>query len=340
MNDRRETPLRPGRRAFLAAAGGGAALFASAARGQTAPPATGKPGPAGLPDPVETIDLWPGGAPGLPATPPTETVTERSTDRDLTDRAVLGITRPRMVVFRPLRPNGAAVLITPGGGYRHIVVDKEGYELGRWLSARGFTVFVLFYRLPGEGWAAGPNVSLSDAQRAMRLIRHRASDYGIDPARVAAMGFSAGGHLCADLLTRFDARTYTPVDAADRQPARPAAAAPIYPVISMTAPVAHAGSRALLIGKDASPALERAHSPHLNVPDNAPPTFLLHAEDDQSVPVENALLLRAALRARGVPVETHLFAHGGHGFGLRRTLGKPVAAWPDLFVSWANGLLL
>lgn len=340
MVDRGEALLRIGRRAFLATAGGGAALIASAAHGQTAPPVTGKPGPAGLPDPVETIDLWPNGAPGMPATAPTETVNERSTDRDLTDRAVFGITRPRLVVFRPHRPNGAAVLITPGGGYRWVVVDKEGYEMGRWLAARGFTVFVLFYRLPGEGWATGPNVALADAQRAVRLIRHRARDYGVDPQRVAAMGFSAGGHLCADLLTRFDARVYDPVDAADRQPARPTAAAPIYPVISMTAPHAHPGSRALLIGVDADAARERAHSPHLNVPANAPPVFLLHAEDDDVVPVENALLLRAALRAKGVPVETHLFAHGGHGFGLRKTLGKPVAAWPDLFLAWADGILV
>ncbi|MEG3182352.1 alpha/beta hydrolase [Sphingomonas sp. LT1P40] len=301
---------------------------------------TGKPGPAGLPDPVETIDLWPKGAPGMPANPPIETVNERSTDRDLTDRAVFGITRPRLVVFRPLRPNGAAVLIAPGGGYRWVVVDKEGYEMGRWLAARGFTVFVLFYRLPGEGWAAGPNVALSDAQRAMRLIRHRARDYGIDPQRVAAMGFSAGGHLCADLLTRFDTRTYDAVDAADRQPARPTAAAPIYPVISMTAPHAHPGSRELLIGKNAAADLERAHSPNFNVPTNAPPTFIVHAEDDETVPVENALLLRAAMRAKGIPVETHLFTHGGHGFGLRKTLGKPVAVWPDLFTSWATGLLV
>lgn len=315
-------------------------MFASAAFGQTAPPVTGKPGPARAPDPTETIDLWPKGAPGMPATPLVETVNERSTSPSLADRAVFGITRPRLVVFRPAKPNGAAVMIIPGGGYRWVVVDKEGYELGRWLSARGFTVFVLFYRLPGEGWAAGPDVALSDAQRAMRLIRHRARDYGVDPERIAAMGFSAGGHLCADLLTRFATRSYDPVDAADALSARPVAAAPIYPVVSMTAPAAHPGSRELLIGKNAGAALERAHSPHLNVPADAPPVFLLHAEDDATVPVENALLLRAGLRARGIPVETHLFARGGHGFGLRGTPGKPVAVWPELFVEWAKGLLI
>ena len=288
------------------------------------------------PEPSETIDLWPKGAPGMPDKPPIETVRERSTDPELNDRAVLGISRPRMAVFRPWRPNGASILITPGGGYSWVVVDKEGYELAAWFAERGFTCFVLFYRLPHEGWAAGPDTPLQDAQRAVRLIRHRARDFGIDPARVCAMGFSAGGHLCADLAARFDAAVYKPVDGADRLSARPMVAAPIYPVISMTAPVAHAGSRKNLIGEGASPERERAHSPHLNVKANSPPCFLVHAEDDPAVPVENSLLFRAALKAAKVPVEMHLFAEGGHGFGMRRVMGKPAAVWPDLFLAWAR----
>lgn len=308
-----------------------------AARGQTPPPAVPDgPLPPGLPQPSETIDLWPNGAPGMPARPLTETVQERSTDRLVTDRAVFGISKPRMAVFRPDRPNGAAVLITPGGGYRWVVVEKEGYEMGRWLAARGFTAFVLFYRLPGEGWPAGPDVSLSDAQRAMRLIRHRARDFAVDPERVSAMGFSAGGHLCADLATRFAVKTYDAVDEADQLSARPHSAAPIYPVVSMTAPDAHPGSRELLVGKAASPALEAAHSPHRNVPKDAPPFFLLHAEDDDAVPVNNTLLLRTALKAQGVRVETHLFEFGGHGFGLRKAIGKPVEVWPELWRAWAR----
>lgn len=311
--------------------------LASLAKAQTpVPQVPGGSLPPGLPQPSETIDLWPGGAPGSPAKPLVETVQERSTDRLVTDRAVFGISRPRMAVFRPDRPNGAAVLITPGGGYRWVVVDKEGYEMGRWLAARGFTAFVLFYRLPGEGWAAGPNVALADAQRAMRLIRHRARDFAIDPERVSAMGFSAGGHLCADLSTRFDAKAYEPVDAADTLSARPHSAAPIYSVISMTPPDAHLGSRDLLLGKTPTPALEAARSPHRNVPTNAPPFFLLHAEDDEVVPVNNALLLRAALKDKGVRVETHLFENGGHGFGLRKAIGKPVEAWPELWRAWAR----
>lgn len=315
---------------------GAATAFAQAARGQTPPPATGGALPPGLPQPGETIDLWPDGAPGAPSSLPVETVNERSTDPQLTDRAVFGISRPRMAVFRPARSNGAAVLITPGGGYRWVVIDKEGYELGRWLSARGYTVFVLFYRLPGEGWAAGPDVVLQDTQRAMRLIRQRAHDYGIDPERVAAMGFSAGGHACADLAARFAAKVYTPVDSADRLSARPCLAAPIYPVISMSAPDAHPGSREKLLGSGATPETERGHSPHRNIPDNAPPHFIVHAEDDDVVPVGNALLLRAALRAKNIAVETHIFTHGGHGFGLRKAMGKPAGVWPELFLAWAK----
>ena len=308
----------------------------SRALGQTAPPQSGGPVPPGLPQPVETIDLWPAGAPGMPSRPPVEEVTERSTDRLVTDRAVLGITRPRVAVFRPDRPNGAALLLMPGGGYRHVVVDKEGYEMARWAAARGVTGFVLFDRLPGEGWAAGPDVALSDAQRAMRLIRHRARDYAVDPERVSAMGFSAGGHLCADLAARFAARTYEPVDEADTLSAKPHSAAPIYPVVSMDPAVTHAGSREKLLGPNPTAALEAAHSPDRNVPAGAPPHFILHAEDDETVPVENALFLRAALKAKGIPVETHLFAQGGHGFGLRNTIGKPVEAWPELWRAWAR----
>ena len=310
--------------------------LAGRAAAQTAAPATPASPHMTFPDPAETIDLWPGGAPGAPAALPVETVKERSSDPAYNDRYVFGIARPRMAVFRPAHPNGAAMLITPGGGYSWVVIDKEGYEMARRLSGLGVTVFVLFYRLPHEGWASGPDTPLADAQRAMRLIRHRATAYGVDPARIGAMGFSAGGHLCADLMTRFGAKVYEPVDAADRLSARPDVAAPIYPVISMTLPTAHAGSRKNLIGEGASPERERAYSPHLNVTAETPPAFLLHAEDDASVVVENTLLLRAALVAAGVPVETHLFADGGHGFGLRLARGKTVEGWDALFLAWAR----
>lgn len=286
------------------------------------------------PDPVEEVELWPNAPPGAPASLAPERVEERSKDPLIRDRAMLNVARPRMTVFRPRQPNGTAVLITPGGGYKWVVIDKEGYELGRWLAERGFTAFVLFYRLPGQGWGAGPNVALSDAQRAIRLIRHHAPRFRIDPARVCALGFSAGGHVCADLATRFSYRNYESIDAADLHSARPDCAAPIYPVISMSAPLAHPGSRNQLVGADASADRERTHSPHLNVTADTPPCFLLHAEDDAVVPVGNTLLLREKLLANGVEVDTHLYARGGHGFGLRLARNKPVESWATALTSW------
>ena len=327
--DRRSTLIAP-----LAAALAGS--LAEPLVAQTAPPARAGDPPPGLPQPTETIDLWPNGAPGAPATLPVETVVEESPDRSINDRAVQGIAVPRLVVFRPQRPNGAAMLLMPGGGYRRIVIDREGYELARYLSDRGVTCFVLFYRLPGDGWADAPDAPLQDAQRAMRLIRARAATYGLAPERVGAMGFSAGGHMCAELAVRHDAHVYAPVDSADAMTAKPFVAAPLYPVISMIRPDAHPGSRNLLLGDTPSRAMQERHSPHLNVTASTPPCFLCAAEDDRTVPVKNSLLFNEALRAKQVPVEMHLFGEGGHGFGLRRAIGKPVAIWPELFLNWAR----
>lgn len=313
----------------------GSGLALGAAHGilaQTPAPGAG----VGGVQPDEVIDLWPNGAPGMPKAAPVEEVRERSSDPSFHDRAVLHVVRPRLAVFRARNPNGAAMLLMPGGGYNWIVIDKEGYEIAPRLAAQGITCCVLFYRLPQEGWAAGPDVALSDAQRAMRIIRYRASSLGIDPARVGAMGFSAGGHLCADLATRFAATTYEAVDGIDRQSARPMVAAPIYPVISMFRPDAHEGSRRNLIGESPSADEEARHSPHRTLTKEAPPCFIIHAEDDETVPVNNSLLLRQACKDKSVPVETHIFAEGGHGFGLRRVAGTSAALWPDLFVAWAK----
>jgi acetyl esterase/lipase len=294
----------------------------------TAPPASRPP------DPTETIELWPAGPPGLLGAPPTEKAESR--DPRAGDRMLSGVSRPRLVVVRPTgRPNGAALVVCPGGGYARLSIDNEGYAVGRYLAKRGWTTFVLIYRLPAEGWADRSDVPLADAQRAMRLVRARAARYGVDPARIAAMGFSAGGHLCADLMTRWDAAVYRPVDAADTGTARPRVAAPIYPVVTMGRPLTHGGSRDNLLGPDVTPALEAAHSPDRHVRADGPPAFLCAAEDDGTVPVENTVMLRAALKAAKVPVETHLFASGGHGFGLHAA-GKPNGVWPDLFAAWAD----
>lgn len=301
------------RRSLLAASGAAAAA-----------------GPA-LAGPQATIRIWPDGPPGGEGVTVVETVVERSPPpAPLRDRYVQYVREPTLTVFRPARPNGASLLMTPGGGYKWVVMDKEGYECAERFAAAGVTVYVASYRLPGDGWAAGPAAPLQDAQRALRLVRSLAPD----PARVAVMGFSAGGHVAGSLGLMWDRPVYAPVDAIDALSARPDLAMLIYPVATMRADFAHAGSRRQLLGAAPTAALERAWSLEDNVRPDAPPTFLLHAADDGAVPVENSLRLHTALRAAKVPVEMHVYEEGGHGFGLRYAVGKPVEAWPDLVLAW------
>lgn len=282
--------------------------------------------------PDEVIALWPAGPPGGAGVTVTQAVVERPHPEGLRDRIVTGVTAPTLSVFRPARPDGSGVLIIPGGGYRHVVVDKEGFETARWLAARGSVVYVLLHRLPTDGWAAGPDVALQDAQRAMRVIRARAARDGV--ARLAVQGFSAGGHVASMLTLRWDAAVYTAVDGADGLSARPELSCLIYPVVTMRAGAAHPGSRERLLGPDPSPAREAAYSMETRVRADAPPVFLLHAADDPAVPVANTLDLHAALRRANVAAEMHIFEEGGHGFGLRGLTGNPVAAWPSLFHAW------
>ena len=316
--------------------------FARRTMAQTPPPEADIPPSkrhdiAGWPAPAETIDLWPGAvAPGLLDPNLVEIVVDDSKDPNLHHRSVHGISRPRLCVFPAANPNGAAMIIAPGGGYVREVLDHEGYEMAQWMNGHGITAFVLFYRLPAEGWKSGPDTPLADAQRAVRQVRARAAKYGVDPARVGFMGFSAGGHVCGSIATRYDAHVYDPVDAADSLSARPFLAAPIYAVQSMDPAIAHMGSRDNLLGK--TPTLEQIalYSPEKNVTRDTPPCFLTHSESDRTVPVENTLNFRAALKAAGVTVETHLFPEGGHGFGLRNVVGQPTHAWGDLFLAFAK----
>lgn len=279
---------------------------------------------------TEYIDLWPNGPTGLLKADLTEVVKTSPTPPPR--RLVNGVARPRLAVYRPEKPNGAAMLVIPGGGYTYISVDHEGHNVGRVLSAAGITVFVLYYRLPAEGWADASDVPLMDAQRAIRLIKVKAKDYRVDPARVGVMGFSAGGHLCASLATGYGAPVYPAVDIIDTQDARPAISAPIYAVISMKPGLTHAGSRGNLIGANANDEVTARYSTENHVTAQTPPTFLLHAEDDGAVPVDNTLAFRAALKAAGVPVETHLYPKGGHGFGIL----SPVVPWSDQFLHFAR----
>ncbi|MET3664911.1 alpha/beta hydrolase [Caulobacter sp. 1776] len=288
------------------------------------------------PDPTEVIALWPDGAPGGEGVSVEEKIVERGDAKGLKDRAQVHTRKPKLVVFRPRKPNGAAVMLIPGGGYERVVLDKEGYETARWLNARGYTCFVLFYRMPGDGWAAGGDAPLQDAQRGIRLVRAKAAEMGFAADRVAIMGFSAGGHLAANLTVRFDAPAYAPIDAADQLPAKPNLSALMYPVISMDPAIAHAGSRKQLLTADASPGHALELSPEKQVREGLSPVFQVHAADDKTVPVENSLMMFAALKAKAVPAELHVFEEGGHGFGLRFVTGKPVAAWPTLFETFAK----
>lgn len=282
------------------------------------------------PDPTEILALWPDGPPGGEEVTAVETHEARPPPPGLRDRIVTHTRNPTMFVFRPEQPNGVAIMICPGGGYIRVVRDKEGFEAARWLASRGYTCFVLTYRLPGDGWAAGANVPLQDAQRGLRIIRANAARYGLKTNRIGVQGFSAGGHVAAMLTTRFDDRVYEPADAADGLSARPDFSCLMYPVIALSGPLAHPGSAKEMSVGPAIPVESR-------VTRNTPPVFMVHAKDDPAVPVGNATLMADALKRAGVPVELHLFETGNHGFGLRSIDGRPTAAWPGLFEAWLSG---
>ncbi|NHK29007.1 alpha/beta hydrolase [Parvularcula flava] len=289
-------------------------------------------------EPDEIIPLWPDGVPGVGEEAHQNQLVERAGPGEMPNRAYFDIAEPHLAVFRASQPDGSALMIMPGGGYARVVIDKEGYEGARWFSRRGMTVFVLFYRLPGQnggaGWAAGADAPLQDAQRAMRIIRHRSSDFGIAPDRIAALGFSAGGHLSGSLATRFDIPVYEPVDAADAQSARPDLSGLAYPVVTMAGPHVHGGSRDNLLGPSPSPEAIETYSVEQAIRPDTPPLFVFHSSDDASVPVENALALYEGARREGVPVDLHVFPTGGHGYGFRISQKQTAAGWPGLFDQW------
>lgn len=280
-------------------------------------------------DAAEQMMLWPGGAPGLADYKP------------LTDLPgwpgsfLKSIAAPSLHIWRPQHPNGRTLLVIPGGGYLFVSIANEGVEIAERFAGQGYLVAVLDYRLPGEGWAARADVPLQDAQRAIRLLRLHAADYGVRPDRITVMGFSAGGHLAASLAVSSDETVYAPLDAADALSARPDAAALIYPVLSMEPPLAHAGSRSLLLGGSPSDELAAKRSPVRHIDARTPPSFLVHSWDDNTVSPENVLVWSAAAHAAGRPVELHLFQEGGHGYGLGIP-DSPSTVWADLFLRWLD----
>lgn len=287
----------------------------------------------------ERLLIWPGAeAPGAAGSTAKPVLTERSHDPQLPDRAWSGIRAPTITVYPAAHPNGTAMLVIPGGAYKRVVVDKEGTDLAPVFNQQGYTLFVMNYRLPGDGHREGADAPLADAQRAMRLIRKHSAQWGVRPDKLGVMGFSAGGHVAASLGTGFDRVVYPPLDALDRLSARPDFMILMYPVMTMTPPLAHAGSRHELLGASPDAQREMRYSPQRQVTANTPPALLIQAVDDPSVNMDNALMMFASLRRQHIPAELHLFEQGKHGFGIRGARGLPVAIWPQLVDRWIAAL--
>ena len=257
--------------------------------------------------------LWPEGAPGALG----------KEDAD----------RPTLTLYRARQPSGAAVIVAPGGGYGALASNHEGRQVANLLNAAGVTAFVLKYRL-------GPKyhhpIELGDAQRAIRLVRARAQEFGVASDRIGIMGFSAGGHLAATAGTHFDAGKAAATDVIDRASCRPDFLILAYPVISFDPAIAHSGSVRNLLGDNPDPKLIEDLSNDLRVTPETPPTFLFHTNADTGVVAENSVRFYLALRRAKVPAEMHIFENGPHGVGL--ALGDPaLAAWPTLLTNWLRG---
>lgn len=269
------------------------------------------------------LDLWPGPAPGESGNVGEETAKTDSRTKAVT--SLTNVTKPTLTVFRPApnTSNGAAVVVAPGGGYTNLAWDHEGEQVAAWLNSIGVTTFVLKYRVPrrpGDPKDQPPVRALMDAQRALSLVRNKASEFAIDPDRIGMLGFSAGGHLTASAATNFDRRAYEPIDDADRISCRPNFAVLVYP-----GGVVKKGTGEL--------------SPEIRVSAKTPPTFLAHANDDGVSP-ENSVAFYLALKRAGVPAELHIYSSGGHGFGMR-AIKHPAAEWSKRCADWMRdrGLL-
>ncbi len=300
------------------------------------------------PSPGHTqILIWPGAAAPDPQPVKGPEVAEWSGKNDLiAGKQVLGVsnvTQPTMTVYSPKEKNtGAAVVVFPGGGYQILAIDLEGTEVCDWLTSIGVTCVLLKYRVtdvgpyPKSGPYPESPMALEDAQRTVGLVRFHAAEWHIDPHKIGVLGFSAGGHLVAAMSTHFNQRLYPPVDAADKVSCRPDFAVAIYPGhLSLAAAEwdAEQGTKKFAIHFPADADKNLALNPDLHVTKDTPPTFLLQAEDDHEDSVYDALAYYIALERAGVPTEMHLYAHGGHAFGLRHTK-FPITDWPQLVETW------
>jgi acetyl esterase/lipase len=260
----------------------------------------------------DEIPLWPSGAPGALGSSPDD------------QPAITPFITPKSIA------TGAAVLVFPGGGYEHLAWEKEGTNVAHWLNTLGVSAFVVRYRL-------GPRyhhpTMLTDARRAVRVVRARAHDWGVDPSKIGVMGFSAGGHMASTAATQWTRGDSANADPVERVSSRPDLAILVYPVITMTAQYAHPGSRRNLIGENPDDQLVRATSSELHVTRDTPPTFVVATSDDATVPVQNSLMFYDALRAAGVPAELHVLETGRHGFGLGQE-DAALSTWTMMCESW------
>jgi acetyl esterase/lipase len=273
------------------------------------------------------LPIWPGAVPDARPVKGPESTEMTGKESLVAGRpwvAVSNVSRPTMTVYSPTEKNtGAAVVVFPGGGYEILAIDLEGTEACDWLITKGITCVLLKYRVPAPrsspNWGAYPQspIALEDAQRTLGLVRFHAAEWHIDPHKIGVLGFSAGGHLAAAMSVHFEHRLYPAVDAADKESCRPDFAVAIYP-----GHLSLAGN-SFALNPDIRTRITR----------QTPPTFLLQNEDDHVDRVEDSLSYYAALKKAGVPVEMHLYAQGGHAFGLRRTK-FPATAWPQLVETW------
>jgi acetyl esterase/lipase len=303
--------------------------------------------PVWQPSPGHTeVPIWPGRVPDpQPVASPesAETTTKPWRDTGKLATGVHNVTRPTMTVYSPNAKNtGAAVVVFPGGGYQGLAIDLEGSEVCDWLTPRGITCVLLKYRVTniGDYPKSGPYpespMALEDAQRTLGLLRFHAAEWHIDPHKIGVLGFSSGGHMVAAMSTHYPKRLYPAVDAADKESCRPDFAVAIYPGhLSLAAAEwdAAQGTHKFVLPHSANADEDLSLNPDLQVTSHTPPTFLLQAEDDNSDNVNDSLAYYIALKKAGVPVEMHLYAQGGHAFGLRRTK-LPITAWPQLVEVW------
>jgi acetyl esterase/lipase len=272
-----------------------------------------------------TIPLWPGATPGASANLPPESDTTTTKDKLVAGRPVIrlgNVSTPTLTYYAPHALGGhapviaPAVVVFPGGGYRILAIDLEGTEICNWLNEAGVACVLLKYRVPDSGPYPKSSAALQDAQRALGMVRAHAAEWKIDPNRIGVLGFSAGAHLAAALSTHFDQRLYDIIDAADKFSCRPDFAVVLYP------------GYLALADKNFAP------NPDINPTAKTPPTFILQAEDDP-VHVENATVYFQQLKNANVPAELHIFAQGGHGYGLRKTK-LPVTYWPAFVEGWLD----